>query len=229
MRSIAVIGLGVFGSTLAKELTDKGAQVIAIDNDKNKVEDIKETVTYAVCLNSLDKNALLSIGVQDVDVAVVCIGDDVEANLLTTLLLKKMGVKRIWSRAINELQKEILKTLDVDQIIGLEEQMGITIARSLVSSYVSKRIPLSEGHSIAEIKIPDSFIGKTLREIEPRTEFKVNVVGIKYLIPHVNSSGEREFKEVFDDIPSPDEELKEDVFLLIAGSDKNIERFAKGK
>lgn len=229
MRSIAVIGLGIFGSTLARELTDKGAQVIAVDSDKNKVEAVKESVTYAVTLNSMDKNALISASVQDVDVAVVCIGDDVEANLLTTLLLKKIGVRRIWSRAINGLQKEILKTLDVDQIVSLEEEMGLTVARSLVSSDVSKRIPLSEGHSIAEIKIPEAFIGKTLRVIEPRKEYKVNIVGIKYLLPAVNSSGKREFKEVFDDIPSPDQELKEDIFLLVAGLDKNIERFAKGK
>ncbi len=229
MRSIAVVGLGIFGRTLAKELTDKGAQVIAVDNDKDKVEAVKESVTYAVSLDSTDKNALVSVSLNEVDVAVVCIGDDVEANLLTTLLLKKIGVKKIWSRAINPLQEEILKALEVDEIISLEEQMGKSIARSLVSSDVSRRIPLSEGHSIAELKIPESFVGKTLRQLEPRKEFKVNIIGIKSFVPGVDSSGERVYKEVFDDIPSPDQPLSEDNILLVAGSDRNIEKFAKGK
>ncbi|HMA64795.1 MAG TPA: NAD-binding protein, partial [Chitinispirillaceae bacterium] len=97
MRSIAVIGLGNFGSTVARELTERGARVIAIDENRERVEAIKESVAYAVTLNSTDKAALESVAIRDVDVAVVCIGEDVEANLLTTLLLKKLGVKKIWA------------------------------------------------------------------------------------------------------------------------------------
>jgi trk system potassium uptake protein TrkA len=228
MRSVAVIGLGNFGSTVARELTDHGVQVIALDEQKERVEAIKESVAFAVALNTTDASALKSVAIQDVDIAIVCIGEDVEANLLTTLLLKKMGVKKIWARAINPLQSEILSSLDVDDIINLEEQMGKAIARSLASANVSKHVPLSPGHSVAEVKVPDSFIGKTLREIDPRKKHSVNVVAVKTLVPAIDDSGERTFEEQVDDVPPPDMKLSEDQVLLVAGSDKNIERFAKG-
>lgn len=228
MRNIAVIGLGNFGSTVARELTDKGVRVIAIDEDRERVEEIKESVAYAVTLDSMDGSALKSVSIQDVDAAVVCIGDDVEANLLTTLLLKKLRVKKIWARAINPLQQEILKTLEVDEIINLEEQMGRAIARSLASVNVTRHIPLSPGHSIAEVKIPQSLVGKSLREIKPREDYNVNVVAVKTLIPAINDAGERTFEEKVDDVPPADEKLSEDHVLLVSGSDRNIEKFAKG-
>lgn len=226
MRQIAVIGLGNFGSTVARELTEKGAQVIAIDKHKQRVEDLKESVSYAVALDAIDKNALKSIGIQDVDIAVVCIGEDIEANLLTVLLLKKMGVKKIWARAINPLQQEILKTLEVDEIINLEEEMGKLVARSLVSRSISKHVPLSPGHSLAEINVPKPFIGKTIRQINPREKFNINIVAIKKKIPKINELGERIFEELIEDVPSPNEPLEEEEILLVVGTDENIERFS---
>ncbi|BFN36881.1 potassium channel family protein [Fidelibacter multiformis] len=227
MRSIAVIGLGTFGRTLALELTERGAQVIAIDNNKEQIEAVKDLVTYAVTLNSMDRSALEGVAIKDVDLAVVCIGDDVEANLLTTLLLKKMGIKKIWARAINDLQREILRTMDIDEIVSIEEQMGKTIARGLISSSISKYIPLSEGHSIAEIKIPEKYVGKTLLQLNPRKNNNVNIVGIKRYFPDITEEGERTFREEFNDVPSPTEKLQEGDILLVAGSDSNIEKFAK--
>jgi len=228
MRSIAVIGLGKFGSTVARELTERGARVLAIDEVKERVEEIKESVAYAVTLNSTDRAALESVAIRDVDVAVVCIGEDVEANLLTTLLLKKMGVKKIWARAITELQLEILKTIEVDDIINLEEEMGKTIAQTLVSASLGRYIPLAEGHSLAEIKIPDSYIGRTLRQINPREKYKVNIVAIKKFIPAIDDMGERTLRESIDNVPSSDEKLEEDTVLLVAGADRDIEKFIKG-
>lgn len=227
MRSIAVIGLGTFGKTLALELTERGAQVIAIDINKDQIEAVKESVTYAVALNSMDQNALEGIAIKDVDLAVVCIGDDVEANLLTTLLLKKLGIKKIWSRAINNLQREILKIMEIDEIVSIEEQMGKTIARGLISSNVTKFIPISEGHSIAEVKIPEQYIGKSLIQLNPRKKYNVNIVGIKRYIPDITDEGERTFREEYNDVPSPAEKLLEGDILMVAGSDINIEKFAR--
>ena len=225
MRHIAVLGLGKYGYTVAKELTDRGAQVTAIDEDKERVDQIKDSVAYAVVLNSTDEGALKSVGIQDVDIAIVCIGEDVEANLLTTLLLKKLGVKKVWARAINPLQEEMLKLLDIDSIINLEEEMGRISARSLVSSNVLKHIPLVAGHSISEIKIPKLFIGKSIREIDPRNKYKINVVALKKMIPEIDDMGNRVFKELIDDVPKPDERLAEGDILLIVGSDNNIDKF----
>lgn len=228
MRNIAVIGLGKFGSTVARELTELGARVLAIDEQKERVEEIKDSVAYAVTLNSTDRSALESVAIRDVDVAVVCIGEDVEANLLTTLLLKKMGVKKIWARAITELQLEILKAIEVDDIINLEEEMGSMIAQTLASANLGRFIPLSEGHSIAEIKIPDSYIGKTLRQINPREKYRVNVVALKKFVSAIDDMGERTMEEIIDNVPSSDEKLEDDTVLLVAGANRDIERFSKG-
>ena len=228
MRNIAVIGLGNFGGTVARELTERGAQVLAVDSRTEKVEEIKESVAYAVTLRSTDGEALKAVAIHEVDIAVVCIGDDIEANLLTTLLLKKLGVKKIWARAISPLQQEILKTMGVDEVMNLEEEMGRTVARSLASASVTKHIPLSPGHSVAEVQLPPSYIGKSLRQIDPRGKFRVNVVAVKANVPAVNDLGERIFDVKIDEVPSPDLKLTEDHILLVAGSDKNIEKFARG-
>ncbi|KPK97609.1 MAG: hypothetical protein AMJ95_08290 [Omnitrophica WOR_2 bacterium SM23_72] len=227
MRQIAVIGLGKFGVSVARELCEKGAQVIAIDKNKERVEDLKHCVSYAATLDAVDKDALKSVGIQDIDIAIVSIGDDIEANLLATLLLKKLGVRKIWSRAISPLQQEILKALEVDEIINLEEEMGKIVARSLVSTSITKHIPLSSGHSIAEIKIPQAFIGKSIREINPREKFNINIVAIKKKIPQIDELGERTFGELIEDVPSPNKPLEEEDILLVVGTDENIKRFSE--
>lgn len=228
MRTIAVIGLGHYGSTVARALTERGVQVVAVDQSKDRVEEIKEKVAYAVTLDSTDRSALQAAAVHHVDVAVVCIGDNVEASLLTTLQLKKLGIGRIWARAINPLQHEILAALGVEEIMDLEEQMGLATARSLSSANIGRFIPITPGHSIAEVKVPQSLLEMRLRDLDLRGRYNVNVVGIKTLVPVVSESGDRTFQESFDEVPSPDLRLAEDMILLVAGSDRNIDRFSRG-
>ncbi|MFH1541564.1 MAG: TrkA family potassium uptake protein [bacterium] len=227
MRHIAVIGLGGFGSTVAKELTERGAQVTAIDEQKELVEAIKESVTYAVAANTTDESALKGLGIQNVDLAIVCIGKDVEANLLTVVLLKKLGVKKIWARAISPLQQEIIKTLEVDNIVNLEEEMGKIVANSLVAPNISRFISLSPGHSFMELKVPKGLVGKSIKLINPRSKFKVNIVAIKKLQPAIDSQGERIFREFLEDVPSSEEPLNETDVLLIVGKDEDLEKFSK--
>jgi trk system potassium uptake protein TrkA len=226
MRTIAVIGLGGFGSSVARELTEKGVQVLAIDRDRAQVEAIKDSVTHAATLSSTDEEALRAVGIQNVDVAVVCIGEDIEANLLTTILLKKMGVHRIWTRALSPLQQEMLKVLEVDNIINLEKEMGGIVASSLASSNITRHIPLAKGHSIVEVQVPGEFVGKTLRALDPRNKFGINIVAIKKMVPGINEQGERTLEESIEDVPKPDDVLEETDRLLIVGSDKNVEKFA---
>jgi trk system potassium uptake protein TrkA len=226
MRNIAVIGLGKFGSSVARELTEKGVEVLAIDRDRESIEAIKDSVAHAVSLNSTDENALRAVGIKNVDVAVVCIGEDIEANLLTTILLKKIGVHRIWTRALSPLQQEILKMLDVDNIINLEKDMGSFIANSLASAGITRYIPLAKDHSIVEIQVPAAFVGKTLRELDPRNKFGLNIVAIKKMVPAINEQGARMLEESIEDVPKPDDILEENDRLLVVGSNKNVERFA---
>lgn len=225
MRQIAVIGLGNFGSTVAKELTLRGVQVIAIDKNRDLIENIKDSVTYAVSLDTTDSSALKAVGIQNVDAAVVGIGEDIEANLLTTLLLKKLGVKIIWARAISPLQQEILKTLEVDHILNLEEEMGKIVTASLASINITKLIPISPKHNIAELTVSKSLVGKTIREIDPRRRFSINIVAIKKRVPAINELGKRIFEEKIENVPSPDEPLEENDIFLIVGTEKDISIF----
>lgn len=227
MRQVAVIGLGRFGSAVARELVQQGAQVLAIDRSEDLVENIKDAVTHAAVLDATDESALRSVDIQNMDVAVVCIGENVEANLLTTLLLKRMGIKRIWSRAINPLQREILKELEVDSIINLEEEMGRMIARNLVMENIARHLQLGEGYSLAEVKVPEGFVGKTLRAVDPRKTFRVNVVAVKKIVPDITEHGERTFKEITENVPSPDDVLAEGDVLIVVGREQDIENFTR--
>ena len=226
MRQIAVIGLGRFGSTIARTLSDKGVEVIAIDVDKEKVEDIKDYVSVAVSVDSTDENALKAIGVDNVDAAIVCIGDNVEANLLTTSVLKKMGVRNIFARAMDKLQAQILNYMDVDRIINLEEEMGVMVANSMVASHIEKHIPLASGHSLAEIKVPEKFIGKSIKELQLRNKYHINIIAIKKRIPEITESGERAYHEVINDMPKADDILEDGDVLIVVGTDESIKNFS---
>jgi trk system potassium uptake protein TrkA len=227
MRQIAVIGLGNFGSAVARELMEQGAQVIAIDRASERVEALKEAVTYAVALNATDETALRSVGVHNVDAAVVCIGVDIEANLLSTLMLKKLGVKRISARAISPLQQEILKVLQVDSIINLEEEMGRLVARGLVIENVVKHMHVSPGYSVAEIVVPAALVGRTLRQSRLREEFEINVVAIRRKRPQITREGARTFEEYTENVPSPSAVFEENDVLVVVGHDPDIARFSK--
>ena len=138
-----------------------------------------------------------------------------------------MGVRKIWARAISPLQREILKALEVDEVIGLEEEMGRIVASSLVSASITRHIPLSRGHCIAEIKIPEVFIGKNIRQINPREEFNINIVAIKKKVPKINEQGERVFEDYIEDVPSPSRPLEAGDVLLVVGTNENIKKFSE--
>ena len=229
MRQVAVLGLGSFGSSVAKTLTDQGVEVIAVDADNQKVEAIKDYVAIAVSLDSTDEKALKSIGLEQVDAAIVCIGENVEANLLTTTLLKKMGIKNIYGRSVNPLQQEILKSLDITKIINLEEEMGETVGKSLTSPNIQVCMKLSSGHTMAEIKIPNDFVGRSLKDLNLRKRYEINVVAIKKLIPAIDEYGQRILTEEINDLPQAEDVLEETDCLIVVGKQESINMFSKHK
>lgn len=227
MRKIAVVGLGKFGRSVARELTSKGVEVLAIDINSRKIEEMKDQVTLAVGLKSIDEEALKEIGAHKVDAAVVCIGEDVESNLLTTLLLKKIGVKRILSRAISPLQEEILRSLEVSNILNLEEEQGRVVASLLSSVNIARRIPLFPGHSIAEVVLPVGLEGTTIKKMKAREKHGLNIIAVKRKKPAINEHGVRIYEEEIYDVPAPELKLEPEDILLIEGADEAIERFAR--
>ena len=229
MRQIAVIGLGTFGSTVAKTLTNQGVEVLAIDMEQDKVEDIKDYVAVAVSLDAMNEKALRSIGIEQVDAAIVCIGENVEANLLITTLLKKMGITNIYARSMTPLQEEILKSLEITKIIKLEEEMGETVGKSLASPNIQMCMKLSSGHTMAEIKVPGEFVGRSLKDLALRKRYDVNVVAIKKQQPAIDGRGERIFRESVNDLPQGDDVLEDNDYLIVVGREESIELLSQHK
>ncbi|MCK4584529.1 TrkA family potassium uptake protein [candidate division WOR-3 bacterium] len=227
MKQFAVIGLGSFGRKVAVTLSEKGAEVIAVDKDRSKVEDIKDKVVHAVALDSTSLDELKGIGITDVDTVIVALGEQQEAAILTTVLLKNLGVGEVIARAMNALYAQILKMVGADKVILIEEQMGEQLAKALVAPQIIENIPLSSGHLLVEIKPRKEFIGKKLKDLDLRGRYGVNVVAIQKKVEEINDEGEVVTRIKVDDLPGPDDKITEDETLLVVGSEEEIERLVK--
>jgi len=232
MKQFAVIGLGVFGTSIAQNLMKEGMEVIAIDTAEQNIEAIKNNVTQAAILDSTKEEALQAIDIGKIDCAIIAIGEDMESSVMTALLLKKLEVPRIVARANSEAHRKILTLIGVDEIVSPEEDMGIRLARRLSSTHILHHLDISEEHTIAEIIVGESFIGKTIRDLNLRSRFGVNIVGIKKKIPQVTDMGENVFVEKYVDFPSPDDVIEGEDVLVMVGSERAIselERYVERK
>ena len=222
MKQYAVFGLGVFGVSVAKNLMKEGMEVIAVDKIDKDVEAIKNDVTEAAVFDSTKEEALIAIDIERIDCAIIAIGDDMESSILTALLLKKLEVPKIIARANSQAHRQILSLIGVDEIISPEEEMGMRFARRLSSTHILHHLDVSAEHTIAEIAIAESFIGKTIREMNLRSKFGINIVGIKKKIPQVTENGENVFIEKYIDFPSPDDVFEEGDIVVMVGSERAI-------
>lgn len=227
MRQFAVIGLGRFGFKVSEVLADKGAQVIAIDRNPELVEKIKDIVTEAVQLDSTDEDALRESGVEVVDVAVVSIGEDLESNILTTAILKNLGIKEIVARAGTGLQAQILKEIGATRVVYPEEDMGLRVANSIFAPGVLDYIDLGADYNLAEIEVKGDFIGKSFRELGLKSKYGVNVImTMKKIKQETGKEGEFVEKEV-KELPTPDYVLGAKDILVVVGDSRDIEILEK--
>jgi trk system potassium uptake protein TrkA len=178
-RSFAVIGLGRFGSAMAKTLADLGQDVIGIDSSEERVQRVADLIRHAVELDATDAKALRSAGVHDVDVAVVSIGENIEASLLVVMQLLELGVDEVVAKAVTPLHGRILQKLGVARVIYPEAEMAMRVAHSLVVPNVLDYIELSRDVSIVEIQAPDDWVGKSLKELALRPRFGLTLIAIK--------------------------------------------------
>lgn len=178
-KQFVVIGLGRFGMSVAKTLTTLGHEVLAVDKDEHVVHDIMNYVTQAVQADAREEDALRALGVRNLDVAIVAIGNDLEANILVTLMLKEMGLPYVVTKARSVQHGKVLEKIGADQVIYPERDMGIRLANNLVRTNVMDFIELSLDFSIFEIIAPTKFINKTIGELNLRAVYKINVVAIK--------------------------------------------------
>ncbi|OMF38868.1 potassium uptake system protein [Paenibacillus sp. FSL H8-0548] len=178
-KQFAVIGMGRFGSSVAKSLTDMGFEVLAIDSSEQRIQEVVNTVTHAVSADSTDEEALRALGIRNFDVVVVAIGQDIQSSILTTLILKDLGVKTLIVKAQNELHGKVVHKIGADKVVFPERDMGVRVAHHIVSPNILDYIEISDDYSIIEIKAPVPMIGRSLKQLDIRAKYKCNVMAIK--------------------------------------------------
>ncbi len=177
--SFAVIGLGRFGSAMAITLTELGQEVIGVDANEERVQKHADVIGAAVQLDATDERALKAAGIPDVDVAVISIGENIEASLLAVMLIKDLGVPKIVAKAVTPLHGRILERLGVDRVIFPEREMAMRVAHSLVVANVLDYIELSRDFSIIEMPAPGEFAGKSLKDLQLRNRYGLTLIAIK--------------------------------------------------
>jgi trk system potassium uptake protein len=214
--TIAVIGLGRFGYAMATTLATLGHDVIGIDGDEDKVRAVADTVSLAMQLDATDEKALLRAGIKDVHVAVVSIGENIEASLLVVTLLREIGITRIVAKAVTALHGRILEKLGVTRVVFPEREMAIRVAHSIAMPNVLDYIELSKDFSIVEVPAPAEFVGKTLRDIGLRARFGLTTIAIK----HVTAEGVVLSTNI---APGPDDVIQAGDVLSLLGSHERLD------
>ncbi len=226
MKAI-IFGLGNFGSSLAIKLTNLRHEVIGVDSQIDTVEDLKDLLTIAICMDSTDERAVSKLPLRDVDVTIVAIGENEGASILTTALLKKLKARHIIGRAISPLHQTVLESMGVSEIIHPEEDSAERLAMKLNLHKMIDSFDLPGDYSIVEVTVPDHFIGKTIAAIQPRQSYQVNIITIIRSVPKVNMIGTRhEVSEVIG-VPEADTVFQEKDILVIFGSNDDIQKLVE--
>lgn len=213
-KQFAVIGLGRFGGTICHSLSEQGMEVLAIDKDEDRVNEFAQIATQAVIADTTDENALKSLGITEFDHVIVAIGDNLQASILTTLILEELGVKNITVKAQNDYHGKVLRKIGADQVVHPERDMGLRIAHHIASSNIMDYLEISDKHSIVEVKASKKMDGRTLIDLDVRAKYGVNIVAIK-------REGEMDVS------PSPHEAIRKGDMLIVIGSNENINRLEK--
>jgi len=220
-RRIAVFGLGRFGFGLAVRLADLGADVLAVDSDTDLVEQIDSRVSRAICIDATSEFAVRKLKPETIDLAIVCIGRNIEASLLVTVVLQRLRVPNIWVRAIDQNQAEILEALGVTRIISLESEMARQVAQQIMMPEAQIIAPITTDHSLAEVKARPEWIGKTLMELDFRNRYMLNIVAIKSREVTKGPDGPQVETHV-NDLPHADDVIEEGDVLVVVGADDKI-------
>ncbi|WP_397379078.1 potassium channel family protein [Paenibacillus sp. YYML68] len=213
-KQYAVIGMGRFGSSVAKTLSNMGFEVLAIDSDEHRIQEVSYIVTHVVQADSTDEETLRSLGLRNFDVVVVAIGQDIQASILTTIIVKEIGVPKVIVKAQNELHGKVLRKVGADKVIFPERDMGTRVAHNLISSNIIDHIELSDDYSIVEIRASRPMVGRSLRQLDIRARFGCNVMGIK--------TGDK-----MNIAPYAEDLIKENDVLVIVGKNEDLETFEK--
>lgn len=224
---IVVIGLGNFGSTLAKKLTTMGHEVMGVDKDMGKIQMIKDDITHAICIDSTDINGVNALPLKDADVVVVAVGEDVGASIMTTALMKQLKVKRLISRAISPLHSAVLEAMEIEEIMHPEQETAIRLAKKLnLPGYVDS-FEVTSDHNVVEIIAPIAFIGKKLSELNLTRRYNLLVLTTIQTKSAVSLLGLKSKKREVNEVASSETVINEGDIMLIYGAVNDIKRMLK--
>jgi trk system potassium uptake protein TrkA len=223
-KVFAVFGLGTFGREVCQVLSERGGKVIAVDNQPRHIEMMKDTVAQAYLMDSRDAEALNNLPLADVDVAVVAIGENVEASLITAARLKNAGIPHIVARAVTDIHQQILKQVGVQEVINLEVDEGRRVAARLIAPDVLEILSIAENFSIAEVFAGQKLAGGSVEKLDLRKRFNLNVLAVKRQSVNIDSLGNPVKKEGIL-LPESAGVLQDGDVLLLLGRNEDIERF----
>lgn len=213
-KEFAVIGLGRFGGSICQELAELGMPVLAIDHKEDRVNKFAAIASHAVCADTTEEKVLKELGIRNFDHVIVAIGDDIQASILTTLILKELGVNKITVKAQNDYHEKVLMKIGADVIVHPERDMGRRIAHNMVSNNVLDYLELSDEHSIAEVVASNKLGGHSIIDLNIRAKYGINIVAIKRGNDILVS-------------PQANEIIQNGDILIIIGADADINRFEK--
>ena len=213
-KEFVVIGLGRFGGSIVRELIHQGAQVMAIDKSSERVDEFAAIATQAVVADTTDESVVKSLGIRNFEHVIVAIGENIQASILTTLILKDLGVEKITVKAQNDYHEKVLRKIGADFVVHPERDMGIRIANNMLSNTVLDYLELSDEHSIMEIKANDAIAGHSIMDLDIRAQYGINIVGIKRGNDIIVS-------------PQAGEKILLGDIMLVIGADADINRFVK--
>mgnify|MGYP000930036207 CR=1 FL=1 len=215
LKQVIVVGLGRFGSSVALTLYKMGHDVLVLDKNEELVQELANLVTHAVQADATDETALRSLGIRNFDVAIVAVGNDLEASILATSLIKELGVKTVVAKAQNDLHGKILEKVGADRIIYPEREMGVRLAKYLSGTNILDYIELSPDFSILEVQASEKLSGKSLRELNLRARHGITVVAIRH--------GD-EIKVS----PGAEDSISQGDILVVVGATVALERWEEG-
>ncbi len=219
-----IIGLGTFGTHLARHLARDGHEVIGVDNDPAHTDAMRDEIDFLLTADCADINAFQDIPIADCDAVILAVGKDFEASLSIAANVQQTGAKHIISRIINPLHARLLKLLKIDELIIPESMAAAWLARSLKTPDVRTSLPVGKGHEIVEVNVPAGLVGKTLKEANLRGDYGLNLVTV---VRHKSMTCVTDATAMVDKIlgvPAPDRPFEEGDVLLLFGTEKNVRR-----
>ena len=227
-RQFAVIGLGRFGYSVAESLVQKGCEVLAIDREEAKIQAISDSATFAVQCDATDERALKAVSTQNVDVAVVSIGENIEASILIVQTLTEMGITSIIAKAVTNAHGKILSNLGVTEVIYPERDAAIRLAHRLVSPKVLDYLELAPGYSVEEVAVPDRFSGMSIEETKIRELHNLNIIGIKKQVNRM-IKGKLKKEDTFNFTPAPGDMIEKGDVLVMIGKEHDLDGFSNSE